>query len=223
MSAATTVEAAATAAVETTTTADMAAAARESATVSAPSAEPTRSNCATLAAAVSAVIATGISATVSTAVSTPVAVSATESITTAISVAAAIAVTAPSMTPAPAIPGTCANKDAPTKPGRAVVAIGCTSIGIIGVIAPIANGRTIVNRRWNHFRANPHPHCDLGMSRDCREWQRQDHCEQNRFQTLHCVLLVPSGHTFRAKAFYPALAGPAFACSGHCTFEQQEG
>jgi hypothetical protein len=47
------------------------------------------------------------------------------------------------MAPAPTVPGTNAEEDAAIKPGRAVVAIGCASVGIVRIVAVCAGWRAV--------------------------------------------------------------------------------
>lgn len=47
------------------------------------------------------------------------------------------------MAPAPTVPGTNAEEDAAIKPGWAVVAIGCASVGIVRIVAVCAGWRAV--------------------------------------------------------------------------------
>jgi hypothetical protein len=134
--AATTVEAATTeaaTAVESTTSGCSVEATGGSSTV-----EPT-SRCTTAEATTHgrSVIAAGISAA-GIANTTAIGYGAT-TITTP--VPAAIAAPVSATTPVTVIPGTGTDEEATDEPARTVVAVGCTCIRIVGVVAPLANWR----------------------------------------------------------------------------------
>jgi len=114
---------------------------------------------------------TSVGATVAaaTTVGAAITISATIAVSAAVAVSAAITPSAavPAVAPAPAIPGTSANEDAADKPVRAVIAIRRTGIGIIGIVAPLANWRPVLDRSRDNVRSNPYANSDLGVRSDC--------------------------------------------------------
>jgi len=79
------------------------------------------------------------------------------------------------MTPAPAIPGSNADKEPAYKPARPVIAIRSTGIRIIGVITPGTVWRPVVHRSVNDSRTNADADSDLGVDSYCKR-QSQKHC-----------------------------------------------
>jgi len=122
----------------------------------------------------------------------PASISATIacSVSTApVSVAAAIAVAAPAVSKAPSVPRADTDEEAAVKPLRPVVSVGRAGVGVVRVVAPIADGRTVGIRGFSDRRANSDTHSHLGVCR-CRERQSQKHCEQNEAKLFHDNLLV---------------------------------
>jgi hypothetical protein len=77
---------------------------------------------------------------------------------------AAIAVSA-------AEPGTCADEEAAVKPCRTVISVRGTSVGRVTVIAPLADGSTII-AAVPVSRVDTNPNGDLGMR--VGRWNHQD-------------------------------------------------
>ena len=121
---------------------------------------------------------------------TSVAIAAASVSVAATAVAAA---TAPAMMPAPSVPRANADEDAAVEPVRSVIAIRGAGVGVVGVVAPLAVRRTIRHRSINDRGANPHSDCHLGVC-VCRQrqWQSQNHREQNQSHTPHDNLPMPA-------------------------------
>jgi hypothetical protein len=66
------------------------------------------------------------------------------------------AVVVATVSPSPAVPRPRANKEAACKPARAVVTIGCAVIGVIGVVAPLADRGTVCIRSGHDGRSYTH-------------------------------------------------------------------
>jgi hypothetical protein len=105
---------------------------------------------------------------------------ATVAVSAAIPVAAAIAIAAatPSMT-APAVPRSDTDEDAAVKPVRAVIAVRCAGVGVIGVIAPLAIRGTVGISGIYQSGADTYPHPDLGIRRDSGERKNNKHRQHN--------------------------------------------
>jgi hypothetical protein len=85
------------------------------------------------------------------------------------------AVTVPSAAPAPAIPRAYAKKHPVHEPIRSVKAVGRAGIGIVRVVAPLADRGTVFHGSGNKRRTNSNIFLDiLGHCRYC-ERQSQQH------------------------------------------------
>jgi hypothetical protein len=160
-----------------------AAVAAASTTVEAAAATATIAACATAIAASAATIAasaatiTASAAASITARSADITASAVTVAAATVAIATAIAVAISAATPV--VPRSDADKEAAREPARSVIAVGCASVGVIGVIAPRASRGTIIGviSGIGHSGANAHP--DLGIRRDSGERQNCKHCQYN--------------------------------------------
>jgi hypothetical protein len=94
------------------------------------------------------------------------------------------------MPPSPAVPRAYADEEAAAEPLRPVIAIGSAGVGVIRVVAPIANRGAVNVGGGNDRGTDAHSHSYLGICRG-RERQSQKHREQNQAHFPHNFLLVP--------------------------------
>jgi len=92
-------------------------------------------------------------------------------------------------TPAPAVPRPDADEDAVVEPSRPVKAVGGAGIGVVRVVAPIANRGTVFIRSGNDRGADSHTHIHLGRCSYCKR-QSQKHRYHNQSHTPHKILHV---------------------------------
>ncbi len=137
-------------------------------------------------AAITATVGRPCTARISTA--TTVCVSATSIATAAIATPAVAVSTAtvPAVpaTAIPAVPRAYADEHAAVEPLRAVIAVRGAGVGVIGVIAPFTDRRTVIVRCGNDVGADSDSHAYLGICRNCKR-HGQEHRKQNQAQTLH--------------------------------------
>ncbi len=84
--------------------------------------------------------------------------------------AGAISVAAPAISaaPSPVVPGTGTDEDTACEPARTVIAVRGARVGVIGIVPPIADRRTIVIRSRHHRRPHADSNRNLGMGRSCK-------------------------------------------------------
>ena len=118
------------------------------------------------------------------------AVNTTARIASVHAVSTAETVPAIPMPPAPAVPRADADEEAAAEPLRSVIAIRGAGVGVIRVVAPIANRGAVNVGGGNDRGTDAHSHRYLGICRG-RERQSQKHREQNQAHFPHKFLLVP--------------------------------
>jgi hypothetical protein len=86
--------------------------------------------------------------------------------------------TVPAAAPAPAPPGTYADEQSFIEPSRPVKAVGSTGVGVIRVIAPFTNRRSVNHGSGNKRRADSNIFLNILILGYCRyrEWQNQERC-----------------------------------------------
>jgi hypothetical protein len=86
--------------------------------------------------------------------------------------------TVPAAAPAPAPPWAYADEQSVIEPSRPVKAVGSTGIGVIGVIAPFADRRSVNHGSGNKRRADSNIFLNILILGYCRyrEWQNQERC-----------------------------------------------
>jgi hypothetical protein len=127
---------------------------------------------------------TGI-ATNSARVSSVARIGSTTSVESAASVKSAPAITPATTVPAAVIPWPGTDKDATKEPARPVIAIWRASIGIIGVIAPLADWGTVNLGSGNDRGADSNIHPDILSPCRYRERHSQQHCQKNQPKSPH--------------------------------------
>lgn len=113
--------------------------------------------------------ATGVTACcsgISAGRATSIASAISSSISAAIPVGASIAVAAPTV-PAPTVPRADADEEAAYEPVRSVITVRRASVGVVRVVAPVADRGTINVRGVTDRRADSDADSDLGICR-CR-------------------------------------------------------
>jgi hypothetical protein len=84
------------------------------------------------------------------------------------------------MSPTPAVPWSSADEDAAIKPVRPIEAVRSAGVRIIGVIAPLADWRTVDDGSGHHGGTNADILFDILGHCRYRKWRCEKHCKQNQ-------------------------------------------
>jgi hypothetical protein len=132
----------------------------------------------TACAAGIAATAAGIAATAACITATSITAMAVAAVTPTAVTPAPASVAIPAAVPAPAPPWTYADKQSVVEPSGPVKAVGSAGVGIVRVIAPIANRRSVNHGSGNKRRADSYILVNIFILGYCRyrERQNQEHC-----------------------------------------------
>jgi hypothetical protein len=133
------------------------------------------------------------------------------------------------MAPTPAVPRPYAEEHAAVEPTWPVIAVGCAGIGIVRVIAPCADRRTVDHGSSDKRGTDSYIFLDILSHCRHRERHSQQHCNQNQPKSPHNILLVltcaarPASIGSGNRRQHPSSALPASGFifpTGFCTLRQ---